>query len=101
MDIDGTINCDANTEPHRRDLCKCDSEYAMAIGASWNDQNYNFALWAGKHNQLYTLDRDAICVSQGYSNNNECCGSYPNRVPYDSSWNECCEDGTMASLGSC
>lgn len=30
-----------------------------------------------------------------------CCGEFPNRVPFNSLYRECCEDGSMASIGGC
>lgn len=94
---DGSIDCESgNTDPHKIDLCKCDAQFAIAMGGLWDDASYNFGHWGGKNNNLNTLDFDATCVASGAGiRPDNCCGAYPNRQPYDSDNKDCCTDENM------
>ena len=76
---DGSISCDANPDPEKRDLCLCDADYAMELGAVWDDATYDYALWNNKKNKLYSFDADNVCQAVFYNGELECCGSYPKR----------------------
>lgn len=55
-----------------------------------NVQNRNFCPKSTNRKSIITtMDRDA------------CCGGFPNRSPYRSMVQECCSDGSTASVGSC
>lgn len=115
LNADGSLSCAANTDQHKFDLCTCDSAYASALGAIWDDATFDYTKWNNKHNQLYNFDADNICVRPGTANADDCCGSYPTRYPYDSSNRDCCDasgktygpsedcciDGSIVSVGSC
>lgn len=91
---DGSIDCESgNDDPHKQDLCKCDAQFAIAMGGLWDDASYNFGNWGGKNNNQYTLDFDNVCVPSGAGLNADmCCGAYPFRQPYDSNNKDCCSD---------
>jgi len=96
---DGSIDCESgNLDQHKQDLCKCDAQFAIAMGAIWDDATYSHANWGGKNNDAYTLDYDNVCVASGAGlTADACCGDYPNRTPYDSNNKDCCTDGTGAN----
>ena len=39
---DGSITCNGQTDQFKEDLCKCDSQYAMALGSVWDDSTFNY-----------------------------------------------------------
>jgi len=59
--VNGDISCAANTDPYKRDLCKCDAQYAMDLGDIWDDNSFNMALWGNRKNAAYTLDYENVC----------------------------------------
>lgn len=114
---DNSIDCSGNNDQFKQDLCKCDAEFAMNLGAMWSDASFDFTMWGNKNNQLYTLDYDTTCTGGG-TQADSCCGSYPKRFPYDSAvrtccatnpngktfnsaTEACCDDGSIVSVGSC
>jgi len=117
LNADNSISCAANTEQHKMDLCTCDANYAMALGALWDDNTFDMTLWGGKKNNLFSFDYENTCTKSGTFEADECCGVYPERHPYDSTQRMCCDgittyndvqkeccdvgDGTIASTGSC
>jgi hypothetical protein len=113
---DNSITCDQNNDQFKKDLCECDSQFAMDLGAMWDDSNFNFAIWENKHNTLFNFDAAGTCVKMIGDAADDCCGSFPLRFPYNSATRsccapsgktfnsmseECCNDGTIASIGSC
>jgi len=113
---DGSLSCGNNDDQYKEDLCKCDAAYATAVGQVWDDAEFNMAIWDTKHNNQFNFDSENVCVRGGAITPDSCCGSYPSRYPYDSaaraccassgktynSLNEdCCPDGTVASVGTC
>merc|ERR1712226_124798 len=117
LNADNTVSCAANTEQHKFDLCTCDANYAMALGAVWDDAAYDYTIWGGKKNALFNFDYEGVCVRSQMQDADSCCGQYPTRYPFDSSSRMCCDnvktyddstreccdngDGTIASIGSC
>jgi hypothetical protein len=111
-----SIDCSGNKDQFKTDLCTCDSAFAMALGSDWDDNNFNYAIWDNKHNSLYNFDMENVCQKIPGDGMDSCCGNYPERYPYSSATRnccassgktyntlseECCNDGTIASLGSC
>jgi len=115
QNVDGSINCNANPDQHKKDLCLCDADYAMELASVWDDSTFNYALWNNKKNKLYNFDAQNTCVAAAYNGDMQCCGDYPNRYPYnadtrncclstktyDPNFEDCCNDGSTASTGSC
>jgi len=112
---DGSITCSGNPDAHKKDLCECDAHYAHELGKIWDDNTYNYELWNAKKNPLFNFEYETVCVRSGMTDADECCGAYPERYPYDSATrmccnsvqtyndqlNECCDDGSVKTLGSC
>ena len=114
---DGSIDCSQNNEQYKKDLCECDSAFAEALGAMWDDSSFDFSLWDNKNNNLFNFDSENTCVGVGNSADS-CCGTYPNRYPfnsndrtccaasstgktYNAAMEDCCPDGSISSIGSC
>lgn len=112
---DGSLNCDANPDQHKKDLCLCDADYAMELASVWDDATYDYSLWNNKKNKLYSFDAAGTCVAAAFNGDMQCCGSYPKRYPYnadtrmccankgtyDPTLEDCCTDGTVTSPGNC
>lgn len=94
VNADNSIDCESgNDDLHKQDLCKCDAQFAIAMGLMWDDSTFNFANWGGKNNNQYTLDYESTCVPSGAGlQADACCGDYPARQPYDSNNKDCCTD---------
>ena len=92
--LNGDIGCAVNSDQHKKDLCECDAAFATATGALFADGNWPFTT----HGMFVNIA--ATCVgSQG--GEAECCGTYPNRKPFQTMSHECCADNSVATLGSC
>jgi len=100
-DNNGELTCDGNDDQYKKDLCLCDAAFANDMGASWNDADWDISLWGGKKNNAYALDYDNTCVGSQGAQQTDCCGNYPNRMPFNVAMQECCSDGTTASIGAC
>jgi hypothetical protein len=113
---DGSINCDANTEEHKKDLCVCDAFYATEMGKTWDDASYDYTMWNAKNNAAFDFDFENVCTRAPGAISDDCCGTYPARYPYDSSikmccddagrtyddaFYECCADGSIVMMGMC
>lgn len=112
---DNSLNCDGNTEQVKKDLCECDAGYAMELASVWDDSTYDYSKWNAKKNTQYTFVPEAVCIAEVAGGEMECCGTVPNRYPYNSevrsccentktyssTYEECCSDGTVAAPGSC
>lgn len=108
--IDGTlktISCDdqKNKDPCKRNACECDRNFALEFAKIWDDSTYNRYFWKNKFNikaGTPTFDMDSTCqVTSFGSPKNQCCGSYPERKPFNSVLYDCCADGSVKSVGSC
>lgn len=108
--VNGDISCARNTEKgwhqSKRDLCECDAEFARKIGQIWSDDDFNDFYWLHPKdmkkiakNKLdpepAKFDMDATCGIIGGGKADACCGSYPNRFPYDSNDKSCCNEDTI------
>lgn len=109
--VNGDISCERNTEKgwhqSKRDLCECDARFAREMGKIWNDATYNqyFWLWPrqmkkkekGKLNpDVPKFDVDATCVGLESGKADECCGTYPERYPYNTADSKgCCENTSI------
>jgi len=100
-DANGDLTCAANDDQYKKDLCECDAAFATALGQQWNDADWNTNLWGNRKNSDYTLDYATTCVGGAGSMQTECCGSYPERLPFSVASHECCTDGSIATIGSC
>jgi len=106
--IDGTlktISCSENTDKCKRNACECDKAFALDFAAIWDDNKFNRYYWKNKYNLKAgnpTFDMEETCKITGFgSPKDECCGEYPSRKPYNSVLYQCCEDGSVKSVGSC
>lgn len=106
--IDGTlktISCSENTDNCKRNACECDKAFALDFAAIWDDNKFNRYYWKNKYNLKAgnpTFDMEETCKITGFgSPKDECCGEYPSRKPYNSVLYQCCEDGSVKSVGSC
>jgi len=113
--VDGSINCARNTIPEKRDLCMCDANYSMKLGAVWTDAAFDYTIWMNRKNSLANFDFENICVNGGGVPSDSCCGTYPDRQPlntvtkmccndsqvYSDMTEECCSDGSVKAIGSC
>jgi len=99
-DLNGDITCAANNDQYKKDLCECDAAFATAMGAQWNDADWDVTMWANRKNAAFTLDTASTCVGSP-GGDAECCGSYPNRQPFQTMSHECCADNSVATIGSC
>merc|ERR1711937_1071039 len=111
----GSISCAKTSNPARRALCQCDAAFAMSMATTWDDADFNTFYWLAAQNNDPQFDQEATCAvgtgAGGAGNADQCC----NMQPYDSDskscckgttlynhvLNECCADGSVASLGSC
>ena len=102
-DLNGDITCAANDDQFKRDLCECDAAFATAMGAQhfWDDAAWSNAMWGNRKNTGYTLNYETTCVGPQGAESQECCGTYPDRQPFQSLSHECCMDGSVATIGSC
>jgi len=106
---DGKISCQRNTDKgwhqSKRDLCECDARFATKLGEMWNDDNYNDYYWLhpkemkkiAKGNLEPIPDKfDLVgtCSAPMGGRADSCCGSYPEKYPYDSADKSCCENST-------
>jgi hypothetical protein len=113
---DGSITCNGNADPEKSALCECDAEFARELGSTWQDDKFNRTLWDNKNNNDFTLESEFVCTKNGNQLNDECCGSYPNRMPFSSdsieccavgngifnvAFQECCADGSIVNIGQC
>merc|ERR1711912_226629 len=80
--VNGGISCENNDDQYKKDLCECDAAFAEAVGAQWNDADYDNSLWGNRKNSEYALDYDNVCVGTPGADSSECCGIYPNRFPF-------------------
>lgn len=101
-----TITCDdnQNVDPCQKNTCECDKNFALEFALTWNDNNFNHFYWKNEKNmkQNLTFDANQICKKQdNLVMKDACCGSYPERLPFNSFLHECCSDGSIKSLGSC
>lgn len=54
---DGSLTCNQNTDQFKEDLCICDSQYAMAVGAAWDDSIFDYSeyLNLSPHNRNFKI----------------------------------------------
>jgi len=95
----------------KRSLCECDVQFAKDLYEQRKNYNRN------NHHRYGDIDTEEACKTNyrgngnsnggnggGYnekgSNEQQCCGSYPKRFPYNTGKAMCCE-GKVSSIGSC
>lgn len=100
-DANGDLSCANNDDQYKTDLCQCDAAFATALGAQWNDADWDNSMWGNRKNAGYTLDYDNTCVGMAGPESTDCCGTYPNRMPFQTVSHECCADQSVATIGSC
>ena len=86
------------------------------MGKVWSDDTYNRTFWNAKNNNDFDFDFENVCVRDSNGISDDCCGSYPERYPYDSTnklccddagrtyddaFYECCPDGKIVMMGMC
>lgn len=108
-----TIDCSVNGKSDAENICECDKRFAESI-AMVTDACSAGAADDEKHGP-YCMEEDMRTIT-GIRNDNgkqgkfdsrntcdksfpdhsksECCGIYPNRVPYDDKFAECCQLGS-------
>lgn len=134
--VDNDVSCQRNTDKGKhqslRDLCECDAKFAREIAAIWTDASYNRYFWhfpksirkQAKGKELPAIDQpddypkfdfDGTCVGSEGGQADSCCGTYPDRLPFDSASKSCCQnnslynnllqtccnDGRVANAGDC
>lgn len=100
-----SIDCSANTDPCKLNVCECDKQFAIEMAGIWDDATMDTFYWLNKYNvKLGTVvfDKPSICTVAGLgAENNDCCGNYPERRPYSNLAYQCCTDGSVKGLGMC
>lgn len=129
--VNGDINCERNTvkgwHQSKRDLCECDARFAREMGKIWNDNTFNDYYWLMPKDMRKKdkgklipdkpkFDITATCVGNESGKANNCCGTYPERYPYNSAdqkgccgnsgifntvINVCCPGDQIATPGDC
>jgi len=101
----------------RRSICECDKKLAEDLRTYFHEWDIN------NHQEQGTFDSATRCIVEGCKSGNcggrsvECCGNLGSgpRMPYktdgrrkccgdktyDSTFQECCEDGSLAAIGAC
>jgi len=126
----GDIDCGRNLEQgnqEKYDLCQCDADFARSIGQFWDDNTFNNFYWLSPKQMKKPLskrdpehqvkfDHSSVCLANEINRADSCCGTYPNRYPYNSASSvqcckaanlfnsavsDCCDDGTVAKPGEC
>jgi len=101
-DGDRQLDCGVNSKQDAENICECDKRFAEAI-AETVDSCEAGQVDDEKHGP-YCMDDDLVTVTGGGSfdsrnqcekafpdhQKSQCCGIYPNRVPYDDDFAECC-----------
>lgn len=103
IDANGNIDCSQNTDC-KLNQCLCDAEFAENLGTFWNDKDYNTYFWLAKKNvKRHTVfDYETTCRnSQANNTPDSCCGTAQFRRPYSSDVMQCCDDGSLKTIGSC
>ena len=107
---DGEITCNGDRNSDcQQNQCQCDKEFALTMGQIWDDDAYNFHYWLARNNVRAMENAgtpvfdfaDTCQNSQSNSTPDSCCGEYPHRRPFSSVMMECCDDGSIGSVGSC
>lgn len=121
VEDDGSLSCDKNkNNPARLALCECDRAYAYAMKNVWDDDSFNQYYWLNnkfaRQNPDQVFSYEDTCVANGGGQSADtCCGAaFPEKEPYDSTQRgccgnslfnvftqECCQDGSVGSIGSC
>lgn len=110
------LSCDKNKDEARKALCECDASFAVEMGNTWQDKNWNSGFWLNNRNQRQSeksdenwvgdFDYDNTCQKKGAKSNKQnfskshvdpdhaivadkCCGV--GFEPYDSKSKKCCE----------
>jgi hypothetical protein len=110
MNASGEIVCGPEDNPeyandaanHSCKLAACEIERAFsmrAFAAIGNEMNNS-----GKKLLFQDSNKknfDVSCVARPGPPRDACCGSYPERKPYSSDLQSCCDNGNVRSFGSC
>jgi hypothetical protein len=108
-----SIDCKVNGKQDAENICECDKRFAenianvkreCAAGAADNEKHGPYCMTeelrtiTGKrtdNGQDGTFDSRNTCEKQFPDHTkDQCCGLYPNRLPYDTNFAECCQLGT-------
>lgn len=100
-----TITCTDTTGGCFHQACECDKAFAENMAATWNDASYNTFFWHNRVNIKQgnaVFDKDTTCVINSTGvDNDKCCGNYPDRRPFSDFTYECCDDGSVRTIGNC
>jgi len=107
---DRFIECLNEPGSCQRNICECDRQMAMSLSKQTETFNINYdPMWGA-------FDASASCTEKiGSPPWDECCGSYPERMPYASSgtraccngktfekiFNQCCNDRVVSKGNTC
>ena len=100
------IDCQFNNNDCAINSCKCDEELAFEIVANLNEMSNN----AITNSDGSGFDHANNCQAATGTNNNggnngpsstQCCGTYPNRVTYNTGKHDCCSNSFLANIGGC
>jgi len=105
-----SIDCKVNGKQDAENICECDKRFAESLaavnegcangaendprhGAYCMDENMRTITGSRQDNgQPGTFDSRNTCEkAMPEHNKDHCCGLYPNRLPYDSNFAECCQ----------
>lgn len=94
--VNNEIVCTDNRNSQAmQDLCNCDAQYAVGLGAIWDDNTYNYTIWRNARNSQQNFDHTNTCVRSQGIETNACCGTYPFRRPFNDDLFDCCDDGQV------
>lgn len=122
---EGDLDCSRNVDPAKRDLCLCDSEFAMEMRFVWSDSSYDEMYWLSPKQVANSpagskFDYSSTCQASGAGMVgvavDACCGeAFPAMTPYHTANKDCCASaakpynvatddccgGHIAALGMC
>lgn len=86
-----------NMNQCRNTLCEIEMEFARSVAPLLRDPN---AFATANSGNKGAWDKGACQMTKHYMNMDSCCGDKFNRVPFDSSLQQCC-DGVVTEFGGC
>lgn len=107
---DGDLSCQKNTDRgwHQsvRDLCECDARFARELAKIWDDDSFNKYFWLKPRDMRLkgkgkldpdrdVFDFESTCVGGESGKAEQCCGTYPEKYPYNTVDKACCDNNTI------
>lgn len=87
-----SIECKDAKDTCSRQMCECDVHMAKVLKEKWSDEIHNRVYWREKKNMKKggVFDYDSECETGISDPADQCCGDFPEVVPYSSSTKDCC-----------